>query len=146
MFIKSISYTDKVCKEDVGLEAELQLLASTYLFAPKVYNTIYDVDCARIVMEKINGPTLEDKYGNEPEDMPEYCWDQIRDILETLYDGESIEYVDLAARNFIECEEKIYILDFEHAYFVDKEDDEYEMNWFVRDFLDGENSWNPDFE
>ena len=146
MFIKSISYTDKVCKEDVELEAELQLLASTYFFAPKVYNTIYDVDCARIVMEKINGPTLEDKYGNEPEDMPEDCWDQIRDILETLYDEESIEYVDVAARNFIECEEKIYILDFEHAYFIDKEDDEYEMNWFVRDFLDGENSWNPDFE
>ena len=146
MFVKCILYTDKICEDDVCLEAELLSLASNYDFAPKIYNTICDHDCGRIVMEKIEGDDLSVKYGTDEDNIPEDIWDQIRDILWTLYEDESIEYIDIAARNFIEKEGKVYIIDFEHAYYANKEDNEYKINWFLEDFLDGINMWNPDFE
>lgn len=141
MFIKTILYSDIVNKTNVYLEAELQTLASKYGFSPIVYNVIYEEDRARIVMDKIDEMCLADKYGEKIEDIPQYIWDEIRNILKTLYDEENIEYVDITPYNFIEKEGKVYIIDFEHAYYNIYDD----INWFLEEFLLGENKWNPDF-
>ena len=50
-----------------------------------------------------------------------------------------IHYVDISPYNFIMKENKdIYIIDFDDAYIQ-------KTNWFLKDFLDGYNNWNPDF-
>jgi hypothetical protein len=35
-------------------------------------------------------------------------------------------------------ENKVFVIDFGDAKFV-------EVNWFLKDFMDGEKAWNPDF-
>lgn len=141
MFIKTILYSDEVCKDNIILETELQSLASEFGFTPKIYNVIYEEDRARIVMDKIEDMCLADKYGENPEDIPEYIWDEIRNILKTLYEEGNIEYIDITSYNFIETKGKVYIIDFEHAYYNDGE----ELDCFLQEFLGGENKWNPDF-
>lgn len=142
MFIKTILYSDEVCKDNISLETELQTLASNFGFAPEIYNIIYEEDRARIVMDKIEDMCLADKYGENPEDIPTYIWVQIRNILKILYEQLNIEYIDITPYNFIETKGKVYIIDFEHAYFNEKEE---EIDWFLDEFLGGENKWNPDF-
>jgi hypothetical protein len=54
-----------------------------------------------------------------------------------------IEYSDITAYNFIQTSSKnIYIVDFEHACLLDNE----YLDWFVDEFLNGINIWNPDQE
>jgi hypothetical protein len=42
---------------------------------------------------------------------------------------------------------KVWIIDFGHAYYstTPLADDKKAINWFLREVLDGEKSWNPDF-
>jgi serine/threonine-protein kinase RIO1 len=58
-----------------------------------------------------------------------------------LYEVEGIEYPDITPYNFIKVKNKIYIIDFGDAKYRDKE-----TNWFLTEFMDGENSWNPDYK
>ena len=60
-------------------------------------------------------------------------------IIEILYYTENIEYIDITPYNFIEKNEKIYIIDFGHANYRKAK------NYFLREFLDGLNKWNSDF-
>lgn len=142
MFIKTILYKDDISKSNVELEAELQILSSNYGYSPKIHNVFYENDRARIVMEKIDENCLAIKYGKEFEDIPKEIWDGIRDIVYCLYEDEGIEYVDISAYNFIEKDGRLYIIDFEHAYYKNTDK---KMNWFLEEFLDGKNEWNPDF-
>jgi hypothetical protein len=41
-----------------------------------------------------------------------------------------------------DTEGKIWIIDFGHAYYTDPSK---KVNWFLKEFLDGEFGWNPDF-
>jgi predicted Ser/Thr protein kinase len=126
-----------------SLEAELQIRASNHGFAPNVYKVErLDDDKVRIIMERIDGVTLADEYGDDPEEIPEWIWDELRHKIEILYDLEGIEYIDITPYNFIQTDKSIYIVDFGDA----KYSDNTPMNWFLREFLDGENSWNPDYK
>ena len=142
MFTKVIKYNSKVGVDNAKLEIEIQNNASLYGFAPEIYETIFEPDSCTIVMEHMNEVCLQDKYGKNKEDIPEYIWEQIHDIICTLYEDEGVEYIDIKADNFIEKEGDVYIIDFGHAYY--KREDR-EIDWFLRDFLDGVNEWNPDF-
>ncbi len=56
---------------------------------------------------------------------------------------EGIEYIDITPYNFIELNNKIYLIDFGHARFRTKSKS---INWFLKRFLfDMINEYNPDF-
>jgi len=141
-FIKTILY-DNVSQGKISLEAELQRIASKYKFCPEIYDVAYSTDKAFITMENLNEMCIADKYGEDPSKLPETYWNQIREILKTLLYEEGIEYIDITPYNFIEKEDKIYIIDFGHAYYTNKKKN---INWFLQELLDGSNSWNPDFK
>jgi tRNA A-37 threonylcarbamoyl transferase component Bud32 len=141
-YIKHIKYTNRSI-DRINLEIELQQIASKYKFCPKIINTTYDnVQCI-IEMENLNEMCLADKYGDSAEHIPVEFWEQIRTILATLYEAEGIEYIDITPYNFIEKNNKVYIIDFGDAYYIKKDKP---INWFLQEVLDGYNGWNPDFK
>jgi len=135
-FVKRVS-TD----EDYENEIELQRVASSYGFSPRILDTqIVDEECL-ITMENFGDRTLANIYGTETSDIPLEVWNAIRSILTILYEVEGIEYPDITPYNFMEVDEKIYIIDFGDAKYKFGE-----PNWFLAEFMDGENSWNPDYK
>ena len=119
------------------LEAELQEIASTYGFAPKIHR----IDGNVVQMDAVGGLCLADQYSDDPKKIPKRIWQEIHRILSILFEREGIEYIDITSYNFIEdTEGKIWIIDFGHAYYTKGE-----VNWFLKEFLDGEFGWNPDF-
>ena len=95
-------------------------------------------------MTKIDGKTLFEKYSDNVKDIPQNIWQQIRHIISTLFYEEGIEYIDISPYNFIINNNKVYIIDFGHAYWCNK--DCKIKNWFLQDFLVYEiNDFNPDF-
>jgi serine/threonine-protein kinase RIO1 len=93
-------------------------------------------------MEDLNAPCLADVYGEDPEDIPAWIWEQIRMMVRTLIDEEGIEYPDITPYNFIEKDNKVYMIDFGDAKYLEYNN----ISWFVQEFIDGENSWNPDYK
>ena len=142
-FIKTIKYKNNTQEEDAKLEIELQNIASSYEFSPKIYSTKFEKEKCIIEMENLEEMCLADKYGEKAEDIPEYFWDQIRVIIETLYTECNIEYIDITPYNFIEKDDKVYIIDFGHAYYSGKDG---RVDWFFNKFLNGYNGWNPEFK
>ena len=96
-------------------------------------------------MDKINGETLFKKYSDEALDIPYDIWKQIRHIISTLFYEEGIEYIDISPYNFIVKNNKVYIIDFGHAYWCNQ--DCKINNWFLKEFLMNEiNDFNADFK
>ena len=89
-----------------------------------------------MIMEKINNMNISDYYGEKAYNVPKNIFKEIRNIIKILYDN-NIQYPDITGYNFIEYQDSIWIIDFEHATFITP---------FVVEFIDGLNSWNPDFE
>ena len=100
---------------------------------PKIIS--YDKQKEIMVMHKINALNLSDMFGEKSSDIDEYYFDEIRTIIKTLSDN-GIEYPDITGYNFIEYDNKIWIIDFEHAHIRDT---------FVDKFIQGRNKWNPRF-
>ena len=100
---------------------------------PKIIS--YDKEKEIMVMYKINAMNLSDMFGEKSSDIDEYYFDEIRTIIKTLSDN-GIEYPDITGYNFIEHDNKIWIIDFEHAHIRDT---------FVDKFIQGRNKWNPRF-
>jgi tRNA A-37 threonylcarbamoyl transferase component Bud32 len=95
-------------------------------------------------MKKIDGFCLADLYTDDPTMIPDWIWDEIQRILAILYEREGIEYIDITGYNFVQetSTNKIWIIDFGHAYYTTLETP---VNWFLQEVLDGEKGWNPDF-
>lgn len=135
-----------ICQEDKILnEINLQQIASSYGFVPKIIKVDKDSTNYFITMENLNSMCLADKYGEEPNDIPDYFWDQMRCIVKILYIREGIEYIDITPYNFIELGDKIYLIDFGHARLKNKSKP---INWFLKKFItsDSFNEYNPDFK
>jgi len=101
-------------------------------------------------MEKINAMCLADKYGDKPYDIPKHYWYQIKSISLLFY-REGMEYIDITLYNFIEKNDKIYLIDFGHAFYSSKINlsNSIPSNWFLRDFLEHSKQiykYNQDFE
>jgi len=129
------------------LEIELQTIAANYDFSPKVYEVVPVETKLVFCMERIHAPCLAEVYGEDPRRIPRYVWQQIRDILQILYDEEGIEYIDITPYNFIERSDgKVYIIDFGDAYYTKQSGSREPNNTFLKDFLDGSYTWNPDFK
>jgi tRNA A-37 threonylcarbamoyl transferase component Bud32 len=126
-------------------ESELQIIAASYGFAPKVYETLKVENSVVLCMEKIGNGCLADKYGDEEKNIPKWIWKEMTHILATLFEREGIEYIDITPYNFIEANGKLYIIDFGHGYYTLKDNGGVPKNWFLQNFLNGEIGWNPDF-
>ena len=122
-------------------EIELQKVSAIHGFSPKVLvqNGLY------FEMEDLGVPCLADIYGEDPNDLTQWIWQEIIHILTSLYECEGIEYIDITPYNFIEKDGKLWIIDFGHAFYTGSP--VWPSNWFLRDLLDGnERAWNPDFK
>jgi tRNA A-37 threonylcarbamoyl transferase component Bud32 len=106
---------------------------------PKPYT--YDPDLQTFTMRKIPEMSVSDMYGEKFSDVPDYITKQIRNIISTLY-YHGIEYPDITGYNFIEYQNKIWIIDFEHASFNSKPDT---YDPFILEFINGRNEWNPNY-
>lgn len=134
ILVKIADYSDKIINE-----IKIQKKASNYVKCAKIINIIIENDKLYLLMEKIEGKTIYELFGTNPENIPNNIWKKIHKIISLLYYN-NIHYIDISPYNFIVTEkDEIYIIDFGDAY-------ECQVNWFLKDFLDGEKSWNPDFE
>jgi RIO-like serine/threonine protein kinase len=133
----------KVFKD--SLEIELQDIASKHGFAPRIQR----IDGNVVQMDSVNGMCLADLYTDDPKKVPDWIWTEIHRILSVLFECEGIEYIDITGYNFMLEEEtkKVWIIDFGDAYYstTPQTDNKKPINWFLREVLDGEKSWNPDF-
>jgi len=78
-------------------------------------------------------------YGEEDWDTSPELFAKIRKIIKTLCDN-NIEYPDITGYNFIEYDDKVWIIDFEHSKISKKI-----TNSFIKKFIKGLDGWNPDF-
>ena len=104
---------------------------------PKVVS--YDKKTKQMKMIRVGIMNVSDFYGADAKDISEELFDKIRSVIQTLYDH-NILYIDITGYNFIECGDKLWIIDFEHAKYNAKR-----KNKFVEKFLAGANEWNPEF-
>jgi hypothetical protein len=140
------TFSKKVLTSAVQSEAELQDISAKHDFSPwtrKITPFVNDDKFSIFEMEAVNGKSIYYVYGDDPADVPLYVWNQIRFILQYLWDEEGIEYVDITSYNFmIDEDEKVWVIDFGDASYAEAG----KRNWFHEEFLDGTNSWNPDFK
>ena len=106
---------------------------------PQPYS--YDKNTKELKMRKIPNMSIADMYGEEFYRVPTIIIEKIRNIISTLY-YYGLEYPDITGYNFIEYQNRVWIIDFEHAQF-NKNKSTYDP--FILDFINGVNSWNPQF-
>ena len=117
----------------------LQNKASRYVRCPKVIDCVTEGDIGFLAMERLQASPLYDLYGQESNNIPSELWKSIHKIIYKLFQAD-IHYVDITPYNFmIDGRGKLYVIDFGDAH-------EVKLNWFLKEFLDGEKTWNPDFE
>jgi len=141
MFKKTILFTAKRPQAKVDLEIELHQIASKYPFVPKIHKVEKFADRYEVTMDNIDNMCLADMYSDDPKEIPKRIWAQIHAILTILYEREGIEYIDITGYNFIEKDNKVYIIDFGDARYTKPG----HINWFLKEFLAGQYEWNPDF-
>lgn len=143
IYKKRIYYNEK-SRNEIELEIELQEISSKYGWTPKVIDFVFTEDYCDIYMARVNEMCLAHKYSDDPIDIPFKYWTEIHRIVNVLYECEGIEYVDITPYNFIEYNDKIYIIDFGHAFYKNEKKD---RNWFHKEFIEEETMyWNPDFQ
>jgi serine/threonine protein kinase len=124
-------------------EITIHKKASELVPCPKIFDYFVEDDKVILMMELLDGHSLADQYGEDSSKIPDDIWKQIHAIIYKLYYND-IHYTDITAYNFMIKKErdvknpKIYIIDFGDA-------TEIKVNWFLKDFIDGHNGWNPDF-
>ena len=127
-------------KENVSLK-EYKMHVFVYglgiVNTPKVVD--YNKNTKQMKMIRVGKMNVSDFYGAEAQDISEELFAKIRSVIQTLYDH-NILYIDITGYNFIETDNKLWIIDFEHATFNGKR-----KNKFVEKFLKGANEWNPEF-
>jgi hypothetical protein len=82
---------------------------------------------------------ISDFYGENASDISEDLFDKIREIIKKLA-NHYIEYPDITGYNFIEYNNKLWIIDFEHSKIIKND-----LDSFVQKFINGSNEWNPNF-
>jgi tRNA A-37 threonylcarbamoyl transferase component Bud32 len=135
MFIKDVSNRSE---KQIHNEVELQTRAFRKGLAPRVISSDYKT---YIEMEKIPEMCVADKYGENIKNIPKTVISDIYKIIRTLYHDCDIEYVDVTPYNFIECDGRVWVIDFGDAIPVLK-------NWYLQELFDNECilEWNPDFK
>lgn len=92
--------------------------------------------------EKINNMCIADLYGEQPENIDNDLFEKCQLIIKKLYKY-NILYRDITAYNFIEDNNIVWLIDFEHCCFkTNKYNDDED---FIKKFINGLNEWNPNF-
>ena len=117
----------------------LSICSNGILNVPKIIG--YDPIKQIMTMEKINYMNVSDFYGEDEANISSDLFSQIRNIITFLYDNHII-YPDITGYNFIEYDNKVWIIDFEHSDFKNNK-----TNDFVEKFVSRSNynKWNPLF-
>ena len=105
---------------------------------PKIKS--YNRKTKQLKMVRVGTMSLSDYYGETEEHVSDDLFAKIRNVIQTLYDHD-ILYIDITGYNFIENDNKLWIIDFEHATYNHPR----KTNEFVEKFLEGHNGWNPEF-
>lgn len=125
---------------DLFKRLSLKKETNLHIYIPKIIN--YDKEKNILTMQKISGSNISDFYGEDIENVPKDIIKKIRKAINILFNN-SIEYIDITGYNFmLDKGEKLWIIDFGHAICkapFDKSDE------FLLKFINGENSWNPEF-
>jgi len=137
MFIKEVPI------ERSELEIELQTIAARYGYSPEILTSVCVDDSCFITMEDLKADCLANIYGEDHADIPYWIWHELRIMITTLFEQEGIEYLDITPYNCIEKDGKVYLIDFGDAKYTSPNE---EVNWFLIEFMYGENSWNPDYK
>jgi tRNA A-37 threonylcarbamoyl transferase component Bud32 len=139
--------TDIITNDNVYIKHNVPLHEYTmhkYVYDLNIVNTPeiinYDTEKRILTMRKINNMNISDMYGENASNVDEDIFDKIRTIIKILAEN-NIEYPDITGYNFIEYNDKIWIIDFEHAKISKKIE-----NKFINKFIRGLNKWNPDFK
>jgi tRNA A-37 threonylcarbamoyl transferase component Bud32 len=101
---------------------------------PKIY--YYDKKDKFMIMQKIANQCLSDEYGESSKNINKNLFNKIREIIKKLYLN-NIEYPDITGYNFIEYNNKMWIIDFGDAKFNTNIN-----NKFIIEFIKGKNEWN----
>lgn len=97
-------------------------------------------------MAKLDAMNISDLYGEEFDDVPGYIIEQIREIIEKLYNNHII-FPDITGYNFmIDANDKIWIIDFEHAHFKGYSGASQDHDDFVKSFIFNPTEWNSEFK
>lgn len=118
----------------------LSISSNGILNVPKINE--YDVENQIMTMENIPNMCVADFYGDKPHNISTGLFEQIRDVIRYLYINHII-YPDITAYNFIEYDDKLWIIDFEHSDFKS-----HVRDVFVDEFVGDDDcyKWNPWFE
>ena len=100
----------------------------------------YDRETQFMLMEKVPHMNVSDYYGEKEIHITPALFKKIRSVIKTLYDN-NVVYPDITGYNFIEYDNRIWIIDFEHANFKALLKDD-----FVVKFINGADKWNPRFK
>ena len=106
---------------------------------PEIIN--YDIEKQVLTLVKINNMNVSDMYGEKINKVPKSLVKQIQTIIKTLHDN-NIEYPDITGYNFIEANDIVWIIDFEHSSIIENNK---VKDPFVTKFINGLNKWNPNF-
>ena len=138
LFVKIIKLVSLETYKSIANEIELQIISNKNNLSPKILDYYIRDDVMYIIMEKVNGKTIYDLYGDSINDVPIDIIEKIHKILsKLLFLG--IEYKDITSYNFILTNNnELKVIDFGHAKKI-------ELNWFLKDFLNKKYDWNPDF-
>ena len=117
----------------------LSLTSDGLLNVPKIND--YDIEAKVMTMENIPNMCVSDFYGEAASNIDEDLFARIRDVIKYLHKNHII-YPDITGYNFIEFDDKLWIIDFEHSDFKT-----HVKNTFVERFVsdDTYNKWNPWF-
>ncbi len=121
-------------------EESFQHEAAELGLAPPIYSeTSYNGERI-LLMKRIQGMCLADFYGEDVSAIPTSIWEQVRNILQTLWNV-GIVYPDITGYNFIvETDtEKVWVIDFGHARRVS-------MVPCLRNILAGQKTWNEEYQ
>ena len=99
----------------------------------------YDYVNGTLNTQKIDNMCLADYYGDDFNSFPKWIIDEIRAIIKTL-NNNGIYYPDITGYNFIEWDDRIWIIDFGHAHMEKMYRDP-----FILAFIEGHNGWNPKY-
>jgi tRNA A-37 threonylcarbamoyl transferase component Bud32 len=129
-------------KNDVSLAeyyVHSMLFNSHIVNIPRPYS--YDKETNIMTMQRIANMSIADYYGESFTALPISIQEGIRDCIKTLY-YHGIEYPDITGYNFIEWNDKIWIIDFGHASYKENRN---EYDPFILEFINGYDGWNPEY-
>ena len=128
-------------KENVSL---CEYKIHKYVYNLKIVNIprikSYNKKTKQMKMVRVGTMSVSDYYGETGEHIDDALFARIRNIIQTLYNHD-ILYIDITGYNFIENDNKLWIIDFEHATYNHPR----KTDPFVEKFLEGYNGWNPEF-